>query len=182
MDWPSVLTSVTGSVAVAVALSNVLSNRSIERYKVQQSRALLETQNAFSVGATSHMATVAWDKHIEFCEAYVEEMYKALHTLIPDGRTEEPVDVRNLSQIRQSKRALWFTREIEDKLKTFDRDITQIGASRVLDADGNGPPVANENSIKTGIVIAYLRGALLTEELTVLRNKLVIGSSTKPAA
>jgi hypothetical protein len=172
MDWPTFLVSLTGSAAITGTLSKYLSDRSIERMKAQQSRELL-------VGATSHMATVAWDKHIEFCEEYVEEMYKALHTLIQDGRTDEPLDARSFSRIRE-KWALWFTHEIENKLETFERDITQIGPSRVLDANGNGPPVSNENSIKTGIVIAYLRGALLTEELTALRNDLVIRSSGNP--
>jgi hypothetical protein len=162
MDWPAVIASFVGSaiaVPAAAGLSSFLSNRSIERQKAQQSKELLETQNAFSMGATSHMATVAFDKHIGFCEEYVEEMSKALDALIRDG-IEGPLSARKFFQIRQ-KWALWLTQEIETELDLFERAITQIGgAAQVLDA--NGSPVSNESSIKT--VIAYLRGVLRTEE------------------
>jgi hypothetical protein len=95
MDWQTFLSSLAGSaipVTIAAWLLNSLSNRSIERQKAQQSRELLEMQNAFAVGATSHMATVAFDKHIGFCEEYVEEMYKALYAFDTGwkrGRTAE---------------------------------------------------------------------------------------------
>jgi len=179
MDWATVVVSLIGSAIAgpaAVGLSKFLSDRSIERQKAQQSRELLETQNAFSVGATSHMATIAFDKHIGFCEEYVQEMSKALHTLIQGGKMEKPLDTRRFARIRR-KWALWLTREIENELDRFERDIAQIGgAAQVLDA--NGAPVSNEGSIKT--VIAYLREVLRTEELTALRNELVIRPSRKP--
>jgi len=161
-----------------VGLSKFLSDRSIERQKAQQSRDLLETQNAFSVGATSHMATVAFDKHIGFCEEYVNEMSEALHALIQDGRAEEPLDARRFSRIRQ-KWALWLTHEMENELDQFERKITLMGGeAQVFEADG--APASNESSIKT--LIAFLREVLRTEELTALRNELVIRSSKGGAA
>jgi hypothetical protein len=172
MDWPTVVVSLIGSAIVgpaSVGLSKFLGDRSIERQKAQQNREL-------SVGATSHMATVAFDKHIGFCEEYVEEMYKALHTLIQDGRTEEPLDARRFSRIRQ-KWALWLTHEIENKLDQFELQITQIVGGAAQDVDANGP-VSNERSLTRNI--AYLREVLRTEELTALRNELVIRSSRKP--
>jgi hypothetical protein len=138
--------------------------------KDQQSREVL-------VGATSHMATVAFDKHIGFCEEYVAEMYKALHTLVEDRGTEELVDARRFSQIRQ-KWALWLTHEIESKLDQFELKITQIIGGTAQDVDANGAPVSNERSIAGNI--ADLREVLRTEELTALRNELVIRSSRKP--
>ena len=180
MDWPTIVVSLIGSAIVgpaSVGLSKFLSDRSIERKKAQESRELLETQNAFSVGATSHMATVAFDKHIGFCEEYVEEMYKALHTLIQAGRTEQPLDPRRFSRIRQ-KWALWLTHEIENKLDQFELKITRIVDGPAQDVDANGAPVSNERSITRNI--ADLREVLHTEELTALRNELVIRSSGKP--
>ena len=47
---------------------------------------LLEAQNAFSIGATSHMAIVAFDKHVTFCEEYLGEMYQTLSTLFGKRR------------------------------------------------------------------------------------------------
>lgn len=179
MDWPTFLSSLAGSaipVTIAAWLLKSLSDRSIERQKAQQSRELLETQNAFAVGATSHMATVAFDKHIGFCEEYVEEMYKALYTLIQNGSTEEPLDPRRFSRIRQ-KWALWLTHEIETNLDQFEITVTQIIGGAAQDVDANGP-VSNERSVTRNI--AYLREVLHTEELTALRNELVIRSSGKP--
>jgi len=129
------------------------------------------------VGATSHMATIAFDKHIGFCEEYVEEMYKALSTLIERGRTEEPLDPRRFSRIRQ-KWALWLTHEIENKLDEFELTITQIIGGAARDVDADGVPVSNERSITRNI--ADLREVLHTEELTALRDELVRRSSIKP--
>jgi hypothetical protein len=142
----------------------------------ERSVLLAERQNAFSIGATSHMATVAFDKHIGFCEEYVEAMSIALYTLIEGGTKEKPPGAREFFRIRQ-KWALWLTDEIEVKLDRFERDIAKIGAdAQVLDA--NGTPVSNELSIKR--VIADLREVLATEELTALRNELVLRSLKQP--
>ncbi len=129
------------------------------------------------MGATSHMATVAFDKHIGFCEEYVEEVSKALQPLIQDGSRQEPLDARRFSRIRQ-KWALWLTNEIDGELEQFERHVTQLGAEAPA-VDANGDRVSNESSIKTAI--AFLREVLRTEELTALRNKLVIGSSGRPS-
>jgi outer membrane PBP1 activator LpoA protein len=84
-NWATVVVSLVGSGLVGPAFAVLwkhLSAKSIARQNVQQTTDL-------SVGVTSHMATVAFDKHIEFCEKYVKEMYKALDALIQDGRTDE---------------------------------------------------------------------------------------------
>ncbi len=179
MDWSTVVVSLGGSAiagSASAALFKFLSDRSIERQKASGAEKLLQAQNAFSVGATSHMATVAFDKHIGFCEEYVEEMYLALHTMIQDGRTEEPSDPRRFSRIRE-KWALWLTHEMENELGQFELAITQIIGGPAQDVDNSGV-LSNERSITRNI--AYLRGVLGTEELTALRNQLVIRSFKEP--
>jgi len=123
------------------------------------------------------MATVAFDKHVAFCEEYLEEVYKALNTLIQDGTTEEPLDTSRFSLIRQ-KWALWLTDEIEDRLDQFERRIAQIIGGAAQDVNADGVAVSNERSIS--INIADLREILHTEKLTALRNDLVMRSSTEP--
>ncbi|MGA3372186.1 MAG: hypothetical protein ABSC48_10545 [Terracidiphilus sp.] len=133
---------------------------------------LSDRQNAFSMGASSHMATVLFDKHIGFCEEYVEAMSKALQTLIQAGKKDQPLDAKELLRIRQ-KWALWLNDEIEVNLDRFEQDITRIGGdAQVFDA--NGAPVSRDTSIRR--VIADLRKILATEELTNLRNVLVENS------
>jgi hypothetical protein len=170
MEWQTVVISLSGS-AISGSLAAGLINFLVERKKAQQSKELQETQNTFSVGATSHMAIVAFDKHIGFCEEYVKEMSEALNTLIQ----EEALDAGRFSRIRQ-KWALWLTHEMENELDQFEHKITADGWW-VFEED-SGAPVSNESGIKT--VIAYLREVLGTEELTALRNELVIRSSTRP--
>jgi hypothetical protein len=178
MDWP-VLVSLIGPTitTVAVGLSTFILNRKIEQYKAQQSKELLEAQNAFALGATSHMAAVVFDKHIMFCEAYVRETSKALNALIQEGRAEEALDARRFSRIRQ-KWALWLTQEMESRLDEFELRIALMGGPAQV-FDSNGAPVSNERSIKS--VIVSLRDTLRTEELTALRNELVMRSSRNPS-
>jgi hypothetical protein len=165
-----------GGTALVLLLAKYLGDRSLQGVTLRHSKEQAETQNAFSVGATSHMATVAFDKHIEFCEEYVKEVYKALDILIQDGTAEEPLDPRRFSRIRE-KWALWLTNEMENKLDKFELKITQIIGGPAQDVDANGP-VSNERSITRNI--ADLREVLRTVELTALRNELVNRSSRKP--
>ena len=44
---------------------------------------LLELQNNFALGAMSHLANVAFDKHVSFCEKYAEEMSRLSYDSIP---------------------------------------------------------------------------------------------------
>ena len=117
------------------------------------------------------MATVAFDKHIGFCEEYIEEVSKALEALIPIGNEQEPLDPGSFSRIRR-KWALWLTNEIDTTLERYEGRITQIGGEApAVDADGHRG--SNETAIKDAI--AFLRKVLRTEELTALRNKIVAG-------
>jgi hypothetical protein len=108
MDWPTVSLSLAASMVVAV--SNYISSRWIEAQKARQTRELQEMQNTFSTGATSHMATVAFEKHIGFCGAYGKEVSKALQSLAQETTSQELLDVGSLSRIRQEW-ALWLTNE-----------------------------------------------------------------------
>jgi hypothetical protein len=179
MDWPNLVASFLGSAipaAIGVTIVKYLGDSMLERQKARQSSELEERKNTFSIGATSHMATVAFDKHIEFCEEYVEEVYNALQALVQDGMPQQPLDVASFFRIRQ-KWALWLTNEIDSELEQFERRVTQLGGEAPA-FDANGDQVSNQSSIKTAI--AFLRGVLRTEELTALRNELVIRSSTRP--
>ena len=174
MDWPTVVISLIGSAVVgpvSVGVSKFLSDRSIERQKATNNSELVESQNTFSVGATSHMAIVAFDKHICFCEEYVKEMSEALRSLIEDGSIEAALDVTRFFRIRQ-KWALWLTQEMENELDQFERNFTLMGGE--ARSYGVSGPASNESSIKT--MIAILRKVLRVEELTTLRNELVIHS------
>jgi hypothetical protein len=149
--------AIGGSAAVAKFLGDwwfekLKANHSAEMAEIAHVRSILlaDRQNAFSMGTSSHMATVLFDKHIGFCEEYVEATSKALFTLIQAGRKDQPLDAKELSRIRQ-KWALWLNDEIEANLDRFEQEITRIGGdAQVFDA--NGAPVSKDISIREPLI------------------------------
>jgi hypothetical protein len=184
--WTIIATCVTAIGGPAVVLK-ILGDRLLERQKAHYSKEmaelahersvlLAETQNAFSMGTTSHMATVAFDKHIGFCEEYIEAMSNALNTLIQEGMKEKALGTSDFFRIRQ-KWALWLTPEMETKLDQFEQEITKIGGDAQV-FDIAGAPLSNERSVRR--VIADFREVLGTKGLTDLRKDLLVRSSRKP--
>jgi hypothetical protein len=86
-------------------------------------------QQKFSLGATSHMANTAFDKHIEFCEAYMEELQSTFGNLFTKGDTEEALEYAgNLFTIRELF-AIWLTRDINGRLEAYEKLIRKLGAN-----------------------------------------------------
>ena len=101
---------------------------------------LLDAQNHFSLGATSHMASVAFDKHVEFCEEYVAEVHKALHTLFREGPTENVFPHTAALYAIQQKYAVWLTPKIEVELEQFEAALRKIGANDAYLKIAEGAP------------------------------------------
>jgi hypothetical protein len=183
-----VIGGAVGGWALVFGLSRYLGERLLEGLRAQHGKELAELahqrsvllaemQNAFSMGTTSHMAAVAFDKHIGFCEEYVGAVSSVLR-ISGQQRTGTSLDVTNLTRIRQ-KWALWLTDEIESKLDQFESLVPRVPfEAPVLQADGTLAPT--EATIKS--VIADLRKVLATEELTALRSELASRSSRRPAS
>ena len=164
---------------------------------------LQASQNSFTLGATSHMAIVAFDKHVSFSEEYVQEVFSALQTLFREGPSDQALPhAHRLYQIRQ-KWALWITPAIEADLERFEGAIRTIGAdAHVVDVDLahpersqtirkmydlfkvvmgkviTGQPATADHAIEN--VIIGLRRVLGIEELTDLRQA-VVRQATKKA-
>lgn len=176
MDWWAVLQSILGAAggtALVLLLAKNLGDRSLQRLTQRHSREQAEMQNAFSMGATSHMATVAFDRYTGFCEDYISQISRSLYALIQDGPTLRPLNAADFSGIRQ-KWALWLTQDIELELDRFEDGLLRIGAdAQFFGADGSLE--WNERNAKP--IIAYLRNTLAVEELTALRRELVVRSS-----
>lgn len=86
-------------------------------------------QLKFNLGATSHMANTAFDKHIEFCEAYMRELQNTFYNLFAKGDTEEALEyARNLFLIRE-KYAIWLTKLINERLEAYEKLLRKLGAS-----------------------------------------------------
>ncbi len=100
-------------------------------------------QQLFDLSATSHMAKVAFDKHVAFCEEYASEMYATVSTLFREGPTEKALSHSgNLFRLRQ-KHSVWLTPEIEAHLEPFELALRRIGANAHLYS--TSPSIANES-------------------------------------
>src|SRR5580704_2666234 len=151
--WTVIVTVITAIGGPAVVLK-VVGDRLLERQKAQYGIEMAERQNAFSMGANSHMATVVFDKYVGFCEEYVVAMSNTLPTLIQAGTTQTPGDFVGIRQ----KWALWLTDDIESKLDRFEQLIPRIPSiAPVLDPHGE-----HESSIEMRVksVISELRKVL----------------------
>lgn len=167
----------------------------------ERSLLLQETENRFVLGISSHMGNTAFDKHVEFSEAYVREAQAALVTLIREGPSEGALQHGwALSDIR-NKYVIWLTSDLEEALNPFEAALREIGAnahyveavreskkdgearSKALEAmynrfaevmglkEWNGQSLTDELAIAA--LVRKLRNILGTEELTSLRSSIL---------
>ena len=156
-----------------------------------------EAKNRVTVGAMSHMANVAFDKHVLFCEEYTALAFGALRTLFRRGPDQDAlVHAAALSDIR-IKWAVWLEPAITAELEKFEGALQKIGASAslldelpvgedrtkvVATAYGTfaevmgfetweGEPISKERTLDA--VVEKLRNVLGIGELTKLRSELV---------
>lgn len=91
----------------------------------------LELQNnqfKFTIGAASHMANTAFDKHVEFCEEYMAEIHACITTLFKEGDTPKALEhASTLFQLRLNY-AVWLTDDINEKLEKYEGGIRKLGA------------------------------------------------------
>ncbi len=93
---------------------------------------LQEKEQIFNLGATSHMANTVFDKHVEFCEKYIAEVYQFANTLSKEGPTQSAFEhSKNLYELRIEYTA-WITPAIEEKLIPFEKAARQIGNDAYL--------------------------------------------------
>ena len=123
-DFVNYVSTLGATTALAGALFHML------RDKANHDRTLFiaDANNKFSLGSSSHMANVAFDKHVLFCEEYVAEMQRTLATLYKDGPQGTALEhARSLYRV-QEKYRLWLTPDIEEGLEKFEKALREIGA------------------------------------------------------
>jgi len=101
---------------------------------------LLSTQNNFSLGASSHMANIAFDKHVMFSEEYAQEVNVTIRTLFTNGPTQKTLEHANKLYLIREKYIVWLTVEIENSLDKFEKRLRGIGADAYLVGASNDLP------------------------------------------
>ena len=90
---------------------------------------LQNRQNIFTLGATSHMANLVFDKHVEFSERYLAEVHELVVTLTREGPTKEALDHAGKLYDLRIEYTAWITDVIEEKLIPFETAVRRIGAN-----------------------------------------------------
>lgn len=138
---------------------------------------LQNAQNQFVLGASSHMANVAFDKHATFSEQYVREAQSALKTLFHIGTTVKALDhADNLYNIR-NEFVVWLTEDVESNLNEFESALKLIGANQgylnaMQGSDKEGPERQKAmdemyNTFAKVIGLPEWKGEKLTDELAI---------------
>jgi hypothetical protein len=194
-DFVEAVISAPASMALLGALFQLMRDEADYEKRMEAQRREFQ----FTLGAASHMANAAFDKHVEFGEKYVRELHNAVTTLYREGETPAALDhANNLYRIRQDY-AIWLTEQINSELDEFESALRKLGADahfiretagngayaeqRTLRIDRNFERFArilglenNENIQQQSMVEALktrVRAILGIEELTKLRDHLV---------
>jgi hypothetical protein len=115
-----------GVLALAAIIYQLIRDQISQERKVE----LQKMQHVFNIGTTSHMANVAFDKHVEFCEKYMKELHDTSHTLFHESPTVKAIDhAKNFIMLRQGY-AVWITEDINENLSIFEQALVRLGATR----------------------------------------------------
>lgn len=121
------------------ALFGVLMQIARDSAQFERQKYLQSDQQIFSLGANSHMANAAFDKHVEFCEAYMSEVHETVGTLFREGPTEKATECAQRLFALKREYAAWIPKAVALKLEPFEDALNKIGVDthlvRVLGAD-----------------------------------------------
>lgn len=119
------ITALPFVAALFAALFQIVRDHSsFEHDRLQQER-----EHAFTVAATSHMSKVVFDKHVEFCEAYLKALQDLLGNLFARGPTEKAREhLQPLYDVRRNYR-LWISLPMAMKLDQFESKVAAMASS-----------------------------------------------------
>lgn len=78
------------------------------------------------------MSTVAFDKHVEFCEAYMREVHQTVSLLFREGPTHEAMDYAGKLFSLKREYAAWIPKPVALKLEPFENALHQLGTKHHL--------------------------------------------------
>lgn len=200
------LANIAGQVVGAVTSISAIyaSMFHLIRDEVQRhhERQLSEQGQVLAIGAMSHMAKVTFDKHVEFCEAYVQAFSSVVHALYTDGPTSKCIQhASDLADIRE-RYALWLTHDIKVPLIELEKALREIGRhqnmlellpvsnernqrvdsmyklfNQILGLKDDYEKNFEEREIAVSKIMDHLRDILKVNDFTKLRENLIERSS-----
>ena len=118
--------TIAGTVGVA-ALLGALFQLVRDSTKHERELFLKRDEQHFMLGVTSHMADVVFDKHVAFCEAYINKLLDTVTELIEKGPTEHTMQLsKDLRTIRLDYMT-WITPDVRHRLEHFESELARLG-------------------------------------------------------
>ena len=132
----SEILSIPGVAAMVFALFQLVRDQAGH----ERALDLQEKQQLFNLGVTSHMANIAFDKHVQFAEQYISTMQKGLEELFTTGPPGESLRFsQKLVDVRLSFR-VWITEDIEARVMPYEAALRKMGATNIaLEGVPSGP-------------------------------------------
>lgn len=93
---------------------------------------LQDGEHVFALGVTSHMSSVAFDKHVEFCESYMMEVHETIIILFREGPTQKAMDCAQKLWALKKTYAAWIPKSVGIGLEPFEDALNKIGATSHL--------------------------------------------------
>lgn len=123
-EWVKAIVVAPGVGALFGALLQIF--RDVVQFERQH--YLQADQQVFALGASSHMSTVAFDKHVEFCEKYMREVHETVGTLFREGPTTKALDCAHRLFELKREYAAWLPKSLALKLEPFENALNRLGA------------------------------------------------------
>jgi hypothetical protein len=137
---------ITAAASFAGAALAAWMSLRIAGQRMQHERRQEAVKRAFD-SAGSHMAVVAFDKYVQFCEEYTDLFRETLRGIIQTGPHENALSyAADLSRLR-TRWALWVTDEVNTLLETFEKALRQMGSDAHLSAPELAASVPNRPEI-----------------------------------
>lgn len=123
-------------------------------------------ERSHDLAVTSHMANVAFDKHVEFVERYLERVQETIRALYRQGPAQGALDLcGELVDIRL-KYAAWLTKDVESKLTPVENALHRIGVNAL---------------VLTDMPVGEKRSRIVEEMFNTYRDVLGLEGSDRPA-
>jgi len=157
------------SLPAAAGLAGVLFQLFRDRVAHERAVDLQRKEQMFNLGIASHMANVAFDKHIEFCELYIQQIQIGLGDLLARGPTTEVLKFCDKLGGARFQYRSWITSEVWDRLLLFEVALRKLGAgASVLEHS----PVSEGSSQRADQIDKLFHDILAVKEGTELEKDL----------
>ena len=178
--------------ALAAALFRLIR----DQLKHEDDVRLQSHQQHFDVGITSHMANIAFDRHVQFCEEYIKALQVGMTEMWENGPSPQCITFWNqLANIRLSFRT-WIVFADDSPVMKFEKALREVGGIAILHkdmeqgearaqkikemydifeqiADLPTKPSDTYGTLAAGRIMDYLQDSLGAKELAQLRSTLI---------